>query len=79
MFHGPHRIASLQSQTANGAGLESSGLAERIRKNGMQAHPYTFRNEARYLSYGSFASAMDEFEVRGGYCRELGEQGLPSV
>ncbi|KAG2435711.1 hypothetical protein HXX76_006909 [Chlamydomonas incerta] len=48
--------------TANGAALESTGLAERIRKNGMQAHPYTFRNEARYLTYGAFATAMDEFE-----------------
>ncbi|KAG2435712.1 hypothetical protein HXX76_006910 [Chlamydomonas incerta] len=49
--------------TANGAGLESTGLVERIHKYGMQLHPYTFRNEAYRLAYGSFSTPWDEYEL----------------
>ncbi|KXZ42399.1 hypothetical protein GPECTOR_152g54 [Gonium pectorale] len=47
----------------NGAGLMSSGLAERIHKFGMQLHPYTWRDEAYRLAYGNFSTPYDEYEL----------------
>ena len=50
-----HPIVS-HRRAQEGAGLMSSGLLERIHMAGMQAHPYTWRAEARRLRYGNFSS-----------------------
>ncbi|KAG2491260.1 hypothetical protein HYH03_010466 [Edaphochlamys debaryana] len=75
--------ANALANATNGANLASSGLAERIRRAGMQAngtchrlcpqmHPYTFRDEAYRLKYGNFSSSYDEYEA---YFVRLGIDG----
>jgi glycerophosphoryl diester phosphodiesterase len=49
-------VPNPKASGVNGAGLMSTGLLERIHAAGMQAHPYTWRQEARRLTYGNFTS-----------------------
>lgn len=48
--------------TRTQAGREVSGLARAAAQQGLQIHPYTFRDEAQFLAPGGWQSAEEELE-----------------